>query len=118
MPGQRGVTSSFADELAKVHQAVAMAKLAPDADMDFIGELENQILSRLKPPAPDPAMDPLAAIQASMGAPGGAPGAAPAGPGGPPQAVPMTPAPTRIPGTSPDMREATAALEAEMSGTV
>lgn len=105
MPGQRGITATFTDELAKVHQALAMAKLAPDADMDFIDEMESKVLERLKPAAP---ADPLAAMQASMGTP------APGGPG--PAPVPMTPAPTRIPGRSPDLREATAALEAGLGG--
>lgn len=80
-------TDGFMEYLSKIHKLVAQAKVAPDADMPFLVDLETQIVGRLRAPAD--AASAAGMSQAPMGPP---PGPMPGGPmpGGP---GPMPPGP-------------------------
>ena len=77
--GKTPQPESFTESLNDVYMAIANAKLAPDADLQFCNQLEMVVMGRLKQPAPKPggAQPPGAA---GGGAPGGPPGAPPGGP--------------------------------------
>lgn len=108
-------TNTFQEGLAKILGDLSQMKIEPDADLNFIMQMETMILQKLRGPS-----DQLAAVQAQQGGGGGmpSPGALPSGgdqtaglppdllaaltqgggPGGPPGAGPGGP-----PGMSPGM---------------
>ncbi len=60
MPGTRN-TNTFAEGLQKLLQDVTNLKVTPDADLQFIYDLETTILGKIREP-----QDQLAAAQASL----------------------------------------------------
>lgn len=95
----RSATDTFADGLFRLVQEIARLKLAPDADMEFLTELEEMLMTRYKSSVPSGATE----------ATGGAP--APMGP----SPMPMEQM-SRGPAPSPDMSGATQELERIMAG--
>jgi hypothetical protein len=92
---------SFSDALGDIHMAIAQAKVAPDADLGFLNQLEMVVMGRLKHPDQQqqpggaqptgPAGGGAPGPPASGGAPADGPpppGAAPSPPQGPPQGGP------------------------------
>ena len=67
MPGTRQ-TNTFAEGLQKILQDIAILKVAPDADLNFIYNLESMIISQIRAP-----QDQLAQIQAQQAGQGGMP---------------------------------------------
>src|SRR3990167_1924316 len=99
----RSATNSFADALHRIMQEIASAKMTPDADQEFLGTVEGQIIERMQNPALGPVGVSAAGAQpgfsaAQMGGEAGAPGAG----GMPPEeeaipTIPTSQAPTRLP---------------------
>lgn len=84
--GGQKAPQSFTDALGDVIQDIATAKLAPDADLKFLGQLEMVVLARIK----------HGGDQVQPGGaqpPGAAAGGGPSDMGGPPPAGGPMPAP-------------------------
>lgn len=110
----RGATDSFGDGLYRIVQEIARVKLAPDADHDFLSQLENLLLARYKQSTPTGAP--------SAGGAGLGLGAASGETGAPP--IPVSPevAPgmgglSRGPTPRPDLSGAVSELERVMSAS-
>jgi len=67
MPGTRQ-TNTFAEGLNSLLPAVSMLKTTPDADLNFIMELETMIVTKIREP-----QDQLAQFQAQQAGMGGMP---------------------------------------------
>lgn len=80
MPGTRQ-TNTFTEGLHSLLPAVSMLKTTPDADLNFIMELETMIVTKIREP-----QDQLAQLQAQQAGQGGMPpmDMQMAGPMGPP----------------------------------
>lgn len=107
----RGLTETFGDGLSRVLQEVARVKMAPDADLDFLAQIEDQILTRLKSSQPSAGADMSAGMAGLPAEMGGGPPEAPQIPGGVPGETL-----SRGPAQSPDLRGMTAELERTMAG--
>lgn len=44
----RGLSDTYEDQLAKIIQQIATAKLAPNANMDFLSQIESLLLEEMK----------------------------------------------------------------------
>lgn len=100
MAGEKS-TDGFTEYLRKIARLVGEAKIAPDADMPFLVDLETQIIGRLR--APQDAASAAGMSQAPMGPP---PGMGPGPMMGPPPGMgsgPMAGAGARGLTTSPSM---------------
>lgn len=75
MPGTRN-TNTFAEGLQKLLQDVSNLKVTPDADLQFVYELETMLLGKIREP-----IDQMAASQGGQQMP----------PAAPPMAPPMDP---------------------------
>lgn len=71
--------NTMAEFCNKMMKTIADAKMEPDADMEFLGALEGDILTYLKPPVPD---------TGTAGGAGAPAGGAPVGPPGMDQMMP------------------------------
>lgn len=69
MQGTRG-TNTFVEGLQKLLGDLADLKVAPDADLDFIYQMETTVLQKIRAP-----QDQLAAVQAQQAGQGGMPSA-------------------------------------------
>lgn len=76
MPGTRQ-TNTFVEGLQKILSDITDLKLAPDADMQFVYDLETQVIQKIRAP-----QDQLAAVQAQQAGQGGMPSAPPMAPPG------------------------------------
>lgn len=101
----RGGSETFGDSLYKIAQEIARAKMAPDADHDFLSELEQMVIQRYTSSVPTGTTQ--AGPQPEM-AMGPTPGPEPALAG---MGVSRGPTP------SPDMSGATAELERILAGS-
>ncbi len=60
--------NTMAEGLTKIVKDIAVMKMQPDADMEFLGALEGDIYAYLKPPVPQPAQaDPMGGMGSAMG---------------------------------------------------
>lgn len=101
MSQQQG-PGGFTQKLIKILETVGGLEAEPDADPEFIGQLRDMILTRVKPQI-EMEQDPLAQAMAQMG---GAPQGAP---------VEMAQAPTRLPRMRGNPLEQGAAMERQLS---
>ena len=111
----RGLTEGFVDGLAKIVQDMARLKLAPDADMGFLTNLEETIVTYIKSGTPNEGG--LAPGQTGEPQPqGAAPGEPPMPVQGAPGGVPIEvmQAMSRGPTPQPDMSGAAAEIAAAM----
>lgn len=81
MAGEKS-TDGFIEYLRKIARLIGEAKIAPDADMPFLVDIETQVIGRLRAPADAASAAGMSA--APMGPPPGM------GPGGPPMGPPMS----------------------------
>ena len=95
----RGSNESFLDFLTAFMGDIGRAKMAPDADLEFLGEVESMILERIQNPNLPPRGIQAGGAQPNFSA----------------QQAGMEP-PTRLPQRSPDMSGAIAELAGAPAG--
>lgn len=106
----RGTQVSFIDALQGLTGTIMQLAGAPDADVDFLLQLRDQVLGRIGQSVAEQIQEQAAAVEESMPEAGG-----PTLPGN--EAMPPQPATqSRGPSRQPDMSGATSELERMMSG--
>lgn len=95
------MTDSFGDSLAKIMQEIARAKMAPDADYEFLSGLEQMVTERYKSSDPATNVAGVPAVEGGMGP------------------VPVSPVEplSRGPAPTPDMAGMTEELSRVMAGS-
>lgn len=103
----RGGSETFGDTLYKVLTEIARGKLSPDADIDFLSDIEQMILNRYKSSQPSGATEATGGMDMMGGGMGGE---------APIPVAPIEPPLSRGPTPSPDLSGATEELSRIMSG--